>query len=149
MCTCVCACTRALRAVLRPECGHSALNGFHSQNGLLEASGQREAKTSALVQPEEDMVPDPSCVEGSGSSKGSAEWALRKLEAARRQHPLGAAVLRVSVALPSQARSVNHPEGTRASHSGGCRVLLPGRLRAAVNWSNAAEWRQVEKRPRQ
>lgn len=77
MCTCVCACTRALRAVLSLSGGHSALNGFHSQNGLLEASGQREAKTSALVQPEEDMVPDPSCVEGSGSSKGSAEWALR------------------------------------------------------------------------
>lgn len=95
------------------------------------------------------MVPDPSCVEGSGSSEGSAEWALGKLEAARRQHPLGAAVLRVSAALPSQARSVNHPEGIRASRSGGCRALLPGRLRAALIWSNAAEWRQVEKRPRQ
>lgn len=95
------------------------------------------------------MVPDPSCVEGSGSSEGSAEWALGKLEAAHRQHPLGAAVLRVSAALPSQARSVNHPEGIRASRSGGCRALLPGRLRAALIWSNAAEWRQVEKRPRQ
>lgn len=51
----MCACTRALRAVLRPECGHSALNGFHSQNGLLEASGRREAKPSELVQPEEDV----------------------------------------------------------------------------------------------
>ena len=39
----VCVCVRALRAVLRSECGHSALNGFHSQNLLLEVSGESEA----------------------------------------------------------------------------------------------------------
>lgn len=54
---CVSVCVHG--AVLRPECGHSTLNGFHSQNGLLEASGWREAKPSAPVQPEEDVDPRP------------------------------------------------------------------------------------------
>ena len=68
----LCACTCALRAVLRPECGHSALNGFHSQNGLLEASGRREAKPSAPVQPEEDVDRRPQlCWKGAGAQRGA------------------------------------------------------------------------------
>lgn len=50
----------------------TALNGFHSQNGLLEASGRREAKPSAPVQPEEDVDRRPQlCWKGAGAQRGA------------------------------------------------------------------------------
>lgn len=121
VCVPVCACTRALRAVLSPECGHSASKWLPCTPEWAAGGswGQREAKL-ALVQPlRRTCNPDPSCVEGS-------VWSLKGEPGMGSQEAWGCPAVSIrlgqlcaeSVWLSQLGSPRNHPEVASCSHSG-------------------------------